>query len=314
MNLGRHRARLLAAALAAAAGLGVSACSDGDATANGGRLDVVVSFYPLQYVTERLGGDHVTVVNLTKPGREPHDLEISPRDTAAVADAGLVVYLKGFQPAVDDVVAAQAEGKALDVAEAARLTRHLEGEGGDHEEEGGLAATGTDPHFWLDPTRLRDVAAQVRDRLIAADPTHRADIEAAYTSLAADLTALDDEFRTGLATCTNRDLVTSHSAFGYLAERYGLTQLGIAGLNPEAEPDPATQARVADFVREHRVGTIYYETLVSPDVARTVAGETGAKVAVLDPIEGLSDASAARDYLGLMRADLQALRAGQSCS
>lgn len=321
---------VLAAGLALAT---LTACgSDEDPAGDGGRLDVVVSFYPLQYVTERIGGSGVTVVNLTKPGVEPHDLELSPRDTAAVADADLAVYLKGFQPAVDDAIASQAADKAFDVAAAARLTLTLDadhaeedehaGEEGEHaseegdhaEHEGTLEAAGTDPHFWLDPTRLRDVAAAVRDRLLAAPGASRTDIEAGYAALAADLEALDAELKAGLANCASKELVTSHSAFGYLADRYGLRQLGIAGLSPEAEPDAATQARVADFVREHRVGTIYYETLVSPDVARTVADETGARTAVLDPIEGLSDSSAARDYLGLMRANLASLKAGQPCS
>ncbi|MFN8076135.1 MAG: metal ABC transporter substrate-binding protein [Kineosporiaceae bacterium] len=315
-----RRARRTAALLPALllASLALPGCSSGTGGSDDGRLDVVASFYPLQYVTERLGGDRVRVVNLTRPGAEPHDLELSPRDTAALADADLSVYLKGFQPAVDDAVAAQAGDKALDVTAAARLDLRLDehGEEGEHDgagHEAGLEAAGTDPHFWLDPTRLRAVAGVVRDGLIAADPEIRSVVEANDAALAEDLDDLDTAFRDGLSRCASKDLVTSHTAFGYLAARYGLTQLGIAGLSPEAEPDAATQARVADFVREHRVGTIYYETLVSPDVARTVARETGARTAVLDPIEGLGDASAARDYLGLMRANLAALKAGQSC-
>jgi zinc transport system substrate-binding protein len=171
-----------------------------------------------------------------------------------------------------------------------------------------------DPHFWLDPTRLADVGDALAERLGALDPARAASFVAGAAALRADLTALDAELRTGLSDCASRDLVTSHTAFGYLGRRYGLTQVGITGLSAEAEPDAGTIAKVADFVRAHGVRTIYYETLVSPDVARTVAAETGAATAVLDPIEGLTAASAASDYLGIMRADLAALRKGQSCA
>ena len=288
-------------------------------------LDVVASFYPLQYAVERVGGDAVRVTNLTKPGAEPHDLELSPRDVASLSEADVVVYLSGFQPAVDDAVSSQAADAGFDVASKARLD--LEGtedehghEGEEHAEEEGHAEEeehaeehGTDPHFWLDPTRLADVGDAIAERLAQASPANAATFTANAAALRTDLTALDGEFEAGLVQCTNKNLVTSHQAFGYLAQRYGLTQVGITGLSPEAEPDAATIADVTDFVRANKVTTIYYETLVSPAVAQTVASETGAKTAVLDPLEGISDASAAQDYLGVMRANLAALRAGQPC-
>jgi zinc transport system substrate-binding protein len=297
--------RLVTVTVAAVAGLALGGCGtaagpDGGAAAAGGTgaLRVVASFYPLQYVAQRVGGDAVRVDNLTRPGAEPHDLELSPRDVATVSDADLVVYLAGFQPAVDDVVAAQATRSGLDVTPAARL-----------DPAGGDTAPGADPHFWLDPTRLADVADAVAGRLEATDPGRGPTFRANAAALRGELATLDAELTRGLSTCTNRELVTGHEAFGYLAARYGLTQVGITGLSPEAEPDAATIARVSDVVRAHSVRTIYSETLVAPDVARTVAAETGARTAVLDPVEGISDASAAPDYLGVMRANL----AGQPC-
>lgn len=302
-----------------AAGLGLAACgSSSPETTSGagpsgdeGSLRVVAAFYPLQYAVEQVGGDRVAVANLTKPGAEPHDLELNPQDVAAVADADLVVYLGGFQPAVDDAVASEAGDRAFDVTPAARLDlTGVEEEEGEDDHGGGEV---TDPHFWLDPTRLADVGDALADRLAEADP-ERADAYAANAAtFRRDLEALDAELAAGLSSCANTDIVTSHQAFGYLAQRYGLTQVGITGLSPEAEPDAATVARVADFVTENNVATIYYETLVSPAVAETVADETGAKTAVLDPIEGIGDASAAQDYLGVMRANLAALKAGQPC-
>ena len=313
--LTRPRRRTALPALAVASLALLTACggssepAPGGTSAAAGRIDVVTSFYPLQYAVQRVGGDAVTVSNLTKPGAEPHDLELSPKDVAAVDDAGLVVYLSGFQPAVDDAVKNQAAGRAFDVASAATLDRTVEAD------EGPEAGTQvTDPHFWLDPKRLADVGDAIAKRLGEAQPAQADLFTKNAAALRTDLETLDAEFTQGLASCANKDLVTSHQAFGYLAARYGMTQVGITGLSPEAEPDAATLAKVTDFVRQNKVATIYYETLVSPDVAKTVAAETGAKTAVLDPLEGISDASAAQDYLGVMRANLAALRAGQPCT
>jgi zinc transport system substrate-binding protein len=233
------------------------------------------------------------VRNLTKPGAEPHDLELTPHDVAELADADLVVYLSGFQPAVDTAVAGQAS-TSYDVAGAADLAAK-------------------DPHFWLDPVRLADVAGSLADRLAQLSPDDAASFRRNEGALRADLMALDSEYVTGLAHCASRDLVTSHAAFGYLAGRYGLTQRGITGLQPEDEPPPGALAEITDFVRTHGVRTVYSETLVSPAVAKTLARETGARSAVLDPLEGLDDSSTGADYLAVMRANLATLREGQSC-
>jgi zinc transport system substrate-binding protein len=254
----------------------------------------------------------VSVENLTPPGVEPHDVELTPKDIATVADADLVVYLEGFAPAVDDAVTQSAsDDAAFDVARYAGLdltyTPIEEGEVASHE------AGATDPHFWLDPTRLAKVAGEVAARLGDLAPAHAHEIDANADELRGELSSLDAELDAGLATCTNRDLVTSHNAFGYLAQRYDLRQVGIAGLTPAEEPSPQSLAAVADYVAAHDVATIYYETLVSPTVAETVAAETGAATAVLDPLEGLGDDAAGSDYLSVMRANLASLRRGQPC-
>ncbi len=306
--------RIAAVGLAALTLLLAAGCGAGDRPSSEGPLQVTAAFYPLQYVTERVGGSHVRVTTLTKPGGEPHDLELTPRDVATLADAPLVVYLAGYQPAVDRAVKGQAGGRAFDTAPAARLDRPATHEEHGEEEQHGEQHTGPDPHFWLDPTRLADVGDALARRLAEADPAHAQSYTANAAALRRDLLALDGELKAGLADCANRVLVTSHQAFGYLAARYGLTQVGISGLEPEAEPDAGTLARVAELVRRESVRTVYSETLVSPAITRTVASETGAKVAVLDPIEGLTDASAARDYFGLMRANLATLKAGQPCT
>ena len=292
----------------------VAACAGGgdgaQADQEDDRLQVLASFYPLQYVAQRVAGERGSVRSLTEPGAEPHDVELTPRDVAGIGEADLLIYLGGgFQPSVDDA-AAQAAERALDVAPTARLDltyTPIE----DGEREQGEAGS-VDPHFWLDPTRLADVADAVADRLGQQDGGGAATFAANATALRDDLEALDGELRAGLAGCRNRNLVTSHNAFGYLAARYGLRQVGITGLTPEQEPSPADLARVAAFVRDNQVRTIYSETLVSPAVANTLASDTRARTAVLDPLEGPAEGGAS-DYLQAMRTNLATLRDGQPC-
>jgi len=313
MTLPRLPTARLAACLAAAS-VALAGCGAGDSGSpgSGAALPVVASFYPLQLAAEQVGGAHVRVPNLTKAGAEPHELELTPRDVAEVSKATLVVFEKGLAPAVDEAVAAEAPDRGLDVAPAAKLDLTFTPvESGDPRPGGDRV---TDPHFWLDPVRYAAVAQAVADRLGTVDPAHRADYAANARAFKARLAALDGEFRRALAHCTSTSIVTSHNAFGYLARRYGMTQVGITGLSPEAEPEAATLARVATYVKEHHVSTIYAETLVSPAIADTVARETGARVATLDPLEGLTSSSAGADYFAVMRSNLAALRAGQGCS
>ncbi|WP_262282081.1 metal ABC transporter substrate-binding protein [Micromonospora sp. MA102] len=305
-------ARALAAATAALLTLGgLAACSGDGGGSDPDRVDVVAAFYPLQFLAEKIGGDAVAVTSLAKPGAEPHDLELNPRQVGQVADAELIVYLAGFQPAVDEAVEQNGGKRAFDVAgvqpllDAAAGGHQHDGEAG-HEESGGK-----DPHLWLDPTRLATVGDRLAERLGRVDPDRAADFTARATALRAELTGLDADYARGLATCQRREIVTSHTAFGYLAEHYRLDQVGITGLSPDAEPSPQRLAEVAEEAREHGATTIFFETLVSPKVAETVAREVGARTAVLDPIEGRP---ADGDYLSAMRANLQTLRTALDCS
>lgn len=284
-------------------------------------LDVASAFYPLELAVARIGGDRVAVTPLTQPGADPHDAELTPREVGQLSSVDLVVFLSEFQPAVDDAVGSVAGDRALDVSQYADLTLTASDDGHDHsgetdEEHAEHAdeAEATDPHFWLDPTRMATVATAVGDDFATRDPANAATYRANASALVADLTTLDEDFTTGLKTCESKDLVTGHAAFGYLAGRYGLGQEGIAGISPDAEPDAATLRDLVAHVRDSGVSTVYAETLVSPALAETIARETGAKVAVLDPLEGLTDASAGSDYLEVMRANLQTLREGQGCT
>ncbi|GAB2612265.1 zinc ABC transporter substrate-binding protein [Streptomyces capparidis] len=313
----------ISAALAGAALLcltSLTACgSDGGGGGSDGKVDAVASFYPLEYVTERIGGSHVRVTNLTKPGVEPHDMELSPRQTAELGEADLVVYLKGLQPAVDEAVEQAGVEHVAEASEYSHLEEHAEAghEEEGHEEEGHEgeehAHEGGDPHIWLDPTRLADVAEGVRDELVATDPDHADDYKANTAALVKELNALDKEFKDGLADVRSRTFITSHAAFGYLAERYDLEQVAINGVDPESEPSPAHLADLQRTAREKKVSTVFFETLASPKTAKTLAKDLGLKTAVLDPLEGVQDPEK-ENYFSVMRQNLKNLEQALSTS
>ena len=317
---------LLAGTLLAGSALsGCAAFSDeGSSTrASGGRLSVVTAFYPLQYAATRVAGDRAVVTNLTKPGGEPHDLEIPPRETADIVDADLVVYEKGFQPAVDDAITQNAEGTTLDAAAVVGLVA-ADHDGHDHGAEDHSSAAGAegehdhgdgsdlDPHFWQDPLRMATLGDALAKKLAAVDPDHAQEYAANAASLRADLESLHTAYEKGLASCDRDTVVVSHDAFGYL-DTYGLVMEPIAGLSPGAEPTPADLARLEDLIRSDGITTVFSERLVSPRLSASLAQDVGVRTAVLDPIEGLSDQTAGEDYLSLMRANLAALEKANGC-
>ena len=330
--------RALAVPLSLTAALALSSCASGsgDPSAAGGgssgTLSVQASFYPLQYVTERVGGDLVQVDSLTPAGAEPHDLELSPAAVDGLRTADAVVYLSGFQPAVDDAVAQAAPEHALDAVhagvegeEAHSAEEHEAAEasysGAAHSEEkpaeepagdDGHGHEGEDPHFWLEPDRLAAVATEVAHELAEVDPDNAAAYESNAEQLTTELAALDEEFTEGLATCERKTIVVSHDAYGYLADKYDLEQVSIAGLDPDTEPSPARLAEIGKVVEAEGVTTVFSESLVNPKVAETLAAEHGIEKAVLDPVENQSDESA--DYQQVMRNNLEALRTALDCA
>ena len=269
------------------------------ASADTGGTQVVASFYPLQYVAQRIAGDDAEVESLASPGVEPHDLELTLQQTAAIADADVVVYSRGFMPAVDDTVDENASGRVVDAAKEADLMSTADG--------------AEDPHFWLDPNRLASVAVAVKQALVASDPDHAGAYEKNLVSLKRDLDGLDADYAAGLRGCERDTVVVSHDAFGYLGDRYGLDVHAINGLSPGAEPSPAHIRELSDLIESEGITTVFSETLASPAMAKTLASDLGLRTAVLDPVEGLSAGTAGEDYLSLMRANLAALRAANGC-
>jgi zinc transport system substrate-binding protein len=273
---------------------------------------VVAAFYPLQYAAQSVGGDLVNVTNLTQPGIEPHDLELSAQQVAEIAEADLVLYIKGFQPAVDEAIEQQAAGRAIDVSAGLALLAAHEDEAGHADEEGHEHGM-QDPHVWLNPMNMALIGTAIKDKLSDIDSANAAAYMTNSEALRTLMTTLDQKFSAGLGSCTITTMVVSHEAFAYLAEAYGFTQVGISGLSPEAEPSPARIKDVANIVTQDGVTTVYYETLVDPKVAQTLADETGASTAVLDPLEGLQPDSDG-DYISVMESNLATLKAGQACS
>lgn len=306
------------AALLGALVLSVAACAQptdegGD---RGDRLRVVAGFYPIAEAAEQIGGAAVEVDNLTPPGAEPHDLELSSDAVDTIIDADVVVYLgEGFQPALEDAVA-RTEGVVLDLLEGETLIQRGEDEHADEEEHAEEEEGAHDPHVWLDPQRWGRLVQRIGSALADADPDRADAFGSAARAYADELAELDEEFNEALGDCDRNTIVTSHAAFGYLADRYDLVQESISGVSPEAEPDPRRLSELAELVEREGVTTIYTETLVSPAVAETLAREAGVEVGTLNPIEGLTEEEVddGEDYASVMRQNLGALRDGLGCA
>jgi zinc transport system substrate-binding protein len=274
------------------------------AQADDGRRRVLAAAYPFAWAAQQVAGPGAVVVNLVKAGAEPHDVELSPRQVGAFETATVVVYLHGFQPAVDDASAEAPRGARLD------LTRVV----GLEPPDSGLTETtsrGDDPHVWLDPVRMHGIVDAIAAKLIERDPADAASYRSRAAAAGAELDALDATFRRSLQNCARHDIVTAHSAFAYLARRYGLHQVGIAGLSPEGEPAPGRLADVARYAERAHVTTVFFESLVDPKLAQTVASEVGARTAVLDPVEGVERGD---DYLSVMRRNAAALHDALGCA
>lgn len=319
LGLSRRTRRSIAVGTTAlAASLALTACG-GSSSADSGkdRLKVVASFYPMEFLAQQIGKEHVAVTDLTAAGVEPHDLELTAKQVGTVQKADAIVYLKGLQPTVDQAVAQSSSKHRIDATAASPLVDHHLDEGTEADDHGGEAHGGDghkhegpagDPHIWLDPTRYAAIAENVGEEFAKADPAHAEDYRKNTDELVTKLTALDQEFRAGLESATTRTFVTSHAAFGYLADHYGLTQVAINGVDPESEPTPARLAAVQKAARDNGVTTVFFETLVSPKLAETVAKDLGLKTSVLDPLEGVKDTSK-DDYLTVMKRNLANLRA-----
>ena len=311
MNINRLSALVCACTLSLSLLTGCGS-QPADTAAGDGRLRVLTSFYPMYDFACKIGGDCIDVTNMVPSGTEPHDWEPSTNDLKNLEKADVFIYNGAdMEPWADDLLVSRSD--TLHVVEASENVE-LRTTDGEHEhahehEDADHHHGDFDPHVWLDPENAKIEMEAIRDALCAADPENSTVFQSNYEKYAAELDALDAEFREKLAPLPNRTIVVAHEAFGYLCDAYGLTQVGIEGLSPDSEPDPGRMAEVIDFVREHSISTIFFEELVSPKVAEAIASETGAQAKMLSPLEGLSDeqAAAGADYFSVMHDNLAAL-------
>ncbi|MFF2482029.1 metal ABC transporter substrate-binding protein [Paenibacillus sp. NPDC058071] len=338
-NLVRKKKYMLQTAFVTAAlMLVLSACGGGDASKSlvEGKTNVVTSFYPIYYLATEIGGEYANVVNLIPAGVEPHDWTPKSKDLVTASNAQLFLYngaglegwtdafLKGLSKDSKLKVAEMSAGIALIKGDGEVSHDHEEGHDHDdhdhadeHAQEAGHEDDGhghshdldTDPHTWVSPKSALVMAENVKRSLIEADPVNEAGYEANFEALKVKLEALDNKFETELSKTARKDIVVSHQAFGYLARDYGLKQTAIMGLSPDAEPRAQDLMKIAKFVKENKIPYIFFEELVSPALAETLASEAGVETLVLNPAEGLTPEQEKKgdNYITIMESNLQNL-------
>ena len=302
---------------------------------NQGKLQVVTTVYPVYDVVKKVAGDRADVTLLVPPGAEPHDWEPTASDLKKIGQAKVFFYNgAGLEP-TDQILKKEItrDATVVELSQGLDLLKLQDDDDHDHDHDHDADHHdedhhdedhhaeghhhhhhgGVDPHVWLDPQNVMKEAAVVADALAKADPAHADAYRANAKKYQDELAALDKDMDAALSSLANKNLVVSHEAFGYLAARYGLTQIGIMGVDADAEPTPDRMEQLVEFIREHDVRTIYSEELVNPRLADAIAAETGAVVRVLNPIEGLTAAQekAGYDYIKLQRENLTTLTAGQ---
>ncbi|MDK7271374.1 MULTISPECIES: metal ABC transporter substrate-binding protein [Actinotignum] len=278
-------------------------------SADAARIGVTASFTPIRWLAEQIGGDYVTVTSATPTNVEPHDYEFSPKQVAELESTDVIFYVSGFQPSLDAAISTIGAGNAVNLADAAKLVHHR-GLADNHGDEATEAGRVLDPHFWLDPVRMQDVAEAITASLSSMDPEHRADFEANFARLKQELTDLNSRYTTGLAQCATTTVVSSHAAFGYLTDRYNLVQVGIAGIDPDQDPSPLDISEVKRIMAETGTRTIFAEANSPAKTAEAIAAETGAQLSTLSTAEADPEGAG---YLAIMDSNLAHLREGLQC-
>jgi len=276
------------------------------------KITIVASFYPIAHFAMAVGSDLVTVFNVTPSGAEPHDFEPTPQDIARATDADVFLYNGNGVDTWADRIAPELAANGVEVVRMSDAVELLPGMIDEHEEDD---QESFDPHIWLDPLNALAEVQRITEALIVANPDNAEVYQHNAEAYIARLQTLDTAFNEGLAGCNLRTFVTAHNAFSYLAKRYNLTSLYISGLSPEDEPSAARMAAVADEAQKENIEYIFFEELVSPALADTIAQEIGAQTLVLDPIEGLSDEAiaAGEDYISVMQNNLTNLQIALEC-
>lgn len=273
------------------------------------KLVVVATFYPLEDFARAVGGERVSVTSIVPAGAEPHEYEPTVQDILSAYQADVFLLNGAGVDAWAEKIRPELEARGVKVVQMSELMTLLSGV----REEGEESAF--DPHFWLDPVLAEKEVAAIAEAFGARDGAGKTVYAQRSEVFLKSLSALHDAYQNGLAGCALDTVVTSHNAFSYMAKRYGFVTIPVAGLSPEAEASPRHLAETALLIREKGVRHIFFETLVSPKVAETLAHEAGAKTLVFNPLEGLTDEerAAGADYLSIMKQNLENLKIALQC-
>ncbi len=271
------------------------------------RLQVVASFYPLYFFASQIGGDKVQVINITPAGIEPHDYEPKAQDMAKIENSSLLVLNGG---------GLESWGKNIETNINPERTKILTvGDGLLNRQITENGKESIDPHIWLSPEVSKKIVDKITESFIEVDSMNKDYYLSNANILKEKLSNLDLSYKQGLSNCTEKNIITSHTAFGYLAATYGFNQISIAGLSPDAEPSTKQLVDILKFAKLNNVKYIFFESLVNPKLSETIANEIGAQTMVLNPIEGLtqSELSKGKDYFTEMQNNLLNLEIALQC-
>jgi len=271
-----------------------------------GKIKVSASFYPIYFLAQQIAGDKADAYNITPAGAEPHDYEPTAKDMANIENSNMIVLNGGGLEAWGDNIKQNSGNKAVIVVAGEGLTTKTIVEENNQR---------TDPHIWLSPVLAKEMANKILAGFVQIDPENKEYYQANAQVLISKLENLDNEYKQGLADCKNKSIITSHSAFGYLASAYELEQVSVTGLSPDAEPSAQQLAEIVEFAKDNNVKYIFFESLVSPKLSETIATEIGAKTLILNPLEGLTneEISQGKNYFTEMESNLTNLKTALEC-
>lgn len=287
-------------------------------------LRVVASFFPYAEFARGVAGGDASITTLVPSGVEPHDFEPTPRDIEKLYQADVVIINGAGIDAWADKLSPELIKRGVRVVRMSDTLNLLPGQDDGHQNEspGALEEdkyehdeSTFDPHFWLDPVLAKIQVQRITETFSEADLAHKEQYESHGATMSQELQSLHEEYASGLHECRLRSVITSHDAFTYLAKRYTLEVISIAGLSPNAEPSPRRLAEIARAVREQNIRYIFFETLSSPKLSETLARETGVETLVFNPIEGgmIGADGLPETYMSLMRDNLSHLRTALEC-
>jgi len=285
----------------------LSGCTQTNQQDTMGKIKVVATFYPLYDFAKNIGGERVYVTSLIPSGVEPHEFEPSPSTIKQLNSANVLIYNgAGLEPWLPKLLEG-IDNKNLISADTSKGIQLIS--------TPNPAKGGEDPHIWLDPVLAKKQVENIRDTLIQADPEGRSYYENNTNIYLEKLDELDSELRNTMKTCKKRDILITHATLGYFCKEYNCTQIPIEGINPEAEPSPADIVKIIEQAKERNITAVFFESLINPKSAQTIAQEIKGTVASFNSVHGLTEEEQkqGKDYLSLMRENIANIKEALQC-